>query len=69
MAQRALHVENNTWPGAYCTSRLTHGPARDMSTTQNDNVLTHSDGVMNTKMCYRCLVTFFFDLVFMDDAD
>jgi len=62
-------VENNIWPGAHCASRLTHGPACDMSTTQNDDVLTHSDGVMNAKTCYRYLVTFFFDLVFMDDAD
>jgi len=59
MAQCALHVENNTWPSAHCASRLTHGPAHDMSTTQNDNVLTHSDRVMNAKTCYRCLVTFF----------
>jgi len=69
MARCTLRIENNTWPSTHCASRLTHGPAYDMSTTQNDNVLTHSDGVMNAKMCYRCLVTFFFDLVFMDDAD
>jgi len=69
MAWHALRVENNTWPGVHCTSRLTHGPAHDMLTTQNDNVLTHSDRVMNAKTCYRYLVTFFFDLVFMDNAD
>jgi len=54
-----MHIKNNIWPGAHCASRLTHGPARDMLTIQNDDVLTHSDGVMNAKMCYRCLVTFF----------
>ena len=64
-----MRVKNNIWPGAHCTLRLTYGLARNMLTTQNDDVLTHSDRVMNAKTCYRCLVTFFFDLVFMDDAD